>query len=1381
MKKLRFNKFLMATVALAVFAISYIGGVPPLKAADEMNKATCTIDVQDDTPNVYGSIRRVAHFFNNTGALQFCKEEWKITTDIYLGEPLVISGIPGEKKVGEELERELVIDGGGHTIHVGNIKSGCAITVETTDVVIKNLNIRGKNVSPVETGSGEEGEGEGEGGVEKGVNGLCITSHDNTLEGVMVGYMSGKGILVTSQGNVIKGLKKEGGDTSYRGSGAFRNADIGIDLAMSGDGDVFNKVDPHLIIFGNTGERQLRVASSDVKVVLQGSGAEGEYYAYGQVSKNGQAFAPYAMLVYKVQPDFDKEFNQLTVGDVLVGYIRPGEEDQTETPTETPEEGEEEEGKAPEQSGQDEFTGIVNNLTDAYIDESGNFGFTLSKADENSHVFVVVYPYKYMVASSSNSCVVSGQYVWECGDVDLDVNLTPPDDGVGVEKDDTHAWTNAACKELGPKPTHPMPYLYDSDDDGIPDQLEDIDFTCDKTGNHETSARDPDSDGDGILDGMEDLNRNGFVDCYMPAEEDECGQNDSDTSENGTTEVDCKKHTDGKWYKLVRPEYQTDVPDSQLYKYEIPKLESMDRGVPKAYDPNDGFCDETNPRVPDSDKDGINDGIEDRSDPFHPKASAHMYYLREITEGSLFSDKNKVLIDDEQEGELAHKNCSNMMIEKMVGGETVYNELGVVYIFKQKDPADKASKKFLNLVCVNDSVTNINNFNGEYNSGAGETNATKFDTDSDGLCDGLGCANHGFKTEVIQKDKDGNVKKDVDGNPLTEEVEVKVKDKCPNIWDPTNSCYEECYPGKIKNDLPAGITIEEIKELMKSTDMAARAELDKLDLMDSDNDGIPDVVENPSMECAKGKYGYDAFTTNNVKAECPIGTGGECNKELVNFASAENAIIWCYIDRDEDRLFDCEEDKNGDTIIDKSLWESNPLDKNTDSDNLEDGVEILDMGDTMLGKTNPSMPDTDNDGINDDEEVKFGNKNLYEKVSDGFDGVCDVLGNDTDPTNPDTDGDGLQDDLEIYKMGTSPNDVDSDNDGLCDGVKVVEGKCTGAELLTVPATDDYKPMWNESDPCNDDTDGDGWKDGVDKCPGVFDEANTCEGVGEYGKDSDNDGLPDSKEKEMGTKWDPKDNSDSRDAKDSDGDGLVDGCINNKGELCNAVRDNLAALTASGSQYYHNCSRPDFLDCDTDPNNPDSDGDSINDKAERDYGTDPWDTDTDDDCIPDGPMMLANGTFSEGEDRNRNGKRDGDETRAASELTVMLGPDGLEKEDMWLAIDTDGDGIPDGRHQAYASRCEDCNCNGIWDHDDRGLPIELNPLSWDTDNDGIDDLSEMMVGGFYNPANLNHALFGRRGGCSMVAGAPADMSLVIILVGLILTAVVIRRRMKKVKA
>jgi hypothetical protein len=166
--------------------------------------------------------------------------------------------------------------------------------------------------------------------------------------------------------------------------------------------------------------------------------------------------------------------------------------------------------------------------------------------------------------------------------------------------------------------------------------------------------------------------------------------------------------------------------------------------------------------------------------------------------------------------------------------------------------------------------------------------------------------------------------------------------------------------------------------------------------------------------------------------------------------------------------------------------ETNLNGTDTDGDGLQDGPELQEYD------TDPTDNDTDDDGLLDGQELQIGTEPTN-KDTDG-DGLTDGEENDlgANPTNKDTDGDGLTDGEEVHKYDTDPTDTDTDGDALSDSTEIRQG--------TDP-TD-----------ASADTDGDGLPDSR--------EADL--GTNASKVDSDNDLLSDSTERNLGT--DPTDGS-----------------------------------------------------------------------------------------------------------------------------------------------------------------------------------------------------------------------------------------------------------------
>ena len=145
-------------------------------------------------------------------------------------------------------------------------------------------------------------------------------------------------------------------------------------------------------------------------------------------------------------------------------------------------------------------------------------------------------------------------------------------------------------------------------------------------------------------------------------------------------------------------------------------------------------------------------------------------------------------------------------------------------------------------------------------------------------------------------------------------------------------------------------------------------------------------------------------------------------------------------------------DRDGLTNVEESAFGTDPLDDDTDDDGIKDGPEVSHGLDPLVPQYDP-----DHDGLTNSEEIAGG----------------------TDPLDPDTDHDGLTDGDETLVWGTDPLAADSDNDGLDDGEEVSHS----LDPL-VPVFDaDRDGLTNAeesvlgTDPFDPDTDNDGLTDG----------------------------------------------------------------------------------------------------------------------------------------------------------------------------------------------------------------------------------------------------------------------------------------------------------------
>ncbi|MBT3181830.1 MAG: hypothetical protein HN337_04880 [Deltaproteobacteria bacterium] len=906
---------------------------------------------------------------------------------------------------------------------------------------------------------------------------------------------------------------------------------------------------------------------------------------------------------------------------------------------------------------------------------------------------------------------------------------------------------------------------FDTDSDGLPDDDEDLDRDCVWDEGKETNFYEPDTDGDGIPDGV--------------GKETMTEHSDGDGQPNV---LDKDSDNDGVWDGQEDRNQHfftgvgTSVTKGVLYKFG------------GSYDTRSPIKSKTTQKPIEC---TLGSGNESKT------GVRYMWYIVTCAKDDPYCD---TYYEDPKQGNWGD----------ISSGAEVVDEL--------------TERRLQMLMCRNRSLGDRANFDGDLDIDNNEMNPWKSDSDGDHWCDGGGNSGTGkdggcVKTCTINADVDLTIIP-VPTASFTCDSTTKTPrgvDMCPlhatptatTIADQVKECEKEnkCHP----KDILWGIDAEYVywDELdgspvaLKDDDTNGVPDLFEIDgltreqLMgicqgDVDGDGIPDCVEQPTLECdstnAAGttpqsqmlKY-WDADSDGDTVADnidvCPesAATGSTSDEyspdknpyvdyscdpfKSVYADDPIRRVLAFFIDRDQDELYDAQEDKNLDgmgfdgndnsqgaiTMDALALIETNPLKADSDDDGADDFAEtnthVKVNGDGMPIYTNPRNADTDGDGLPDGEENRDGQPgfNLVNLNQMGSEGCIDAMMQDTDPTNKDTDGDGLEDGVEVtgdlvvgqafltkiidgeiwdniggIPMVSNPRSKDSDNDGLKDAEEY-----NGSMV-----------EWNGSNPCMRDSDADNNKDSEEEAGCRLNDNPNCVG-GEGapgGKDSDSDGLTDLCEQDLGT--DPQN-------PDTDGDGVWDG----------------------DEDINHNCTYEPNLS-ETDPFEADTDHDGLNDGFELKYGTDATNIDTDGDCIPDGPMTLSDGTVSLGEDKNQNGVFDmGSETNA-------------------LEMDTDQDGLTDG-FTSSSGLGEDLNCNGKRDQDGKGNWLESDPTNADSDGDGQPDGYE--VGG--NPAN--YAKTWSREGCSLIAGQAAGSSTSIIyLLGsllMLMTTRVISRKKRNTPA
>jgi outer membrane protein OmpA-like peptidoglycan-associated protein len=479
---------------------------------------------------------------------------------------------------------------------------------------------------------------------------------------------------------------------------------------------------------------------------------------------------------------------------------------------------------------------------------------------------------------------------------------------------------------------------------------------------------------------------------------------------------------------------------------------------------------------------------------------------------------------------------------------------------------------------------------------------------------------------------------------------------------------------------------------------------------------------------------------------------------------------------------------------------TNPLDPDTDNGGVDDGAEDTDKdGAIDPSERNPNQgaddappPDSDNDGVTDAEEAREGsnpddadtdddgvldgNEHNWNLDTDG-DGLINVL-------DPDSDNEGLTDGLERGvteaernadtdvsagnfvpdlddSAGTSQLVADTDNGGVSDFAEDPNGNGR------IDAGERNPNYFFDDDPAPADSDEDGVTDaeentvGSDPDDADSDDDGVLDGdEHNWSVDTDGDGLinvldPDSDNDELtdGTEQGVTQNERHPDTSVPAGNFVPD--LDDATTTFPLVPDTDRGGVPDGNEDTNKNGRVDPGEIDPnlgadDANAPaDTDDDGLTDDEEDLIGSDPDDADSDDDGVLDGDEDNGN-LDTDGDnlinvldpDSDADGLRDGtergvteaerhpDTDPAAGNFTPDADPTTTTSP---VIRDTDQGGVPDGT--------EDSNHNGRIDAgerdpndpaDDGDVPVP----GVDTDEDGIDDVDEIVAGTDPNDADTD---------------------------------------------
>ncbi|MHA1806494.1 MAG: LamG-like jellyroll fold domain-containing protein [Candidatus Thorarchaeota archaeon] len=379
---------------------------------------------------------------------------------------------------------------------------------------------------------------------------------------------------------------------------------------------------------------------------------------------------------------------------------------------------------------------------------------------------------------------------------------------------------------------------------------------------------------------------------------------------------------------------------------------------------------------------------------------------------------------------------------------------------------------------------------------------------------------------------------------------------------------------------------------------------------------------------------------------------------------------------------------------------SDPLDPDSDGDDLEDGEEVMGWYKAIRVYepttteyyssvyTNPDDPDCDDDGLDDGEEY---NANSH-------------------PEMDDTDDDGINDVVEVDIGGTMPFNFDTDGDHLPDGYVDGWWRADGGTWGTGGPTNTNGDCWegedlncdgvqdtNESDPNDDDSDNDYIKDGIEYFFDMLTDEWSVDDDRQYMEP--NEEALDYSESGIGNNWCDIDGEDGPNAvdSDSDGDSLSDGLETGQNGILDATARGTKTSGEDNDFYSAAKETLHFL--------ADSDGDNLED---------------DEDVAAGDPAVLYRKSDAD-EDNLCNGMdRDSDNDDTGSETKL---DDDETGNDYWDALDP---------YDTYGDEDEDGLINGIENTDGSAAYEPANDYSdylddSDTDDDGLTDLEEYENG------------------------------------------------------
>ncbi len=653
---------------------------------------------------------------------------------------------------------------------------------------------------------------------------------------------------------------------------------------------------------------------------------------------------------------------------------------------------------------------------------------------------------------------------------------------------------------------HTYPTIYDTDNDGLSDGEEVSYFEgkfVDPLGDYDQDNLahifDPDSDNDGLLDGEEvkGLNPHGYISNPLKIDTDGDGLTDKEEVDDSLEII-----VDGSIRTVYCNPMAYDSDGDFLHDLEEVMMNS-DPSMPDT--DNDGINDFEEARLfsiiwnqTDTDGDGLSDGEEILG------MSVNLYNHNTGTYEDVLLTSDPHLPDSDGDGLSDYEEMS-------MGMEITWQEIPfTVYSNPRQKDTD------------NDGLSDYE----EVVTGADlrQTKPDVNDSDSDGLLDSEYLI---FGTDPTIDDTDGDtlldgqevlfwhskpLKNDSDADRLMDADEIANFTFFDPGFAPTSNYDGDGDTGIMDFDSDDG-GVSDGAEVEANNGTYIFDLIDPSDdkWADSDHDGMPNMWED--------KFGFDPFDPSD-------NTTDNDSDLLSNVEEYQHGTIPLDSDTDDDGLTD------GNEVL---YWISDPLKKDSDGDGLTDGIETAYIQSILASPFTPSS-DFDGDGLTGIMDNDSDNDALLDGTEESLTVSGEYGGRLVNATNPDTDGEGLTDGSEVLFYRTDPTLSDTDTDVLTDFEEVMGQNIIwhGNPIMVYPNPNDPDSdndgvsdheeifFWN-SFPNDPDSDDDQIFDGDEpfyfEAYGPFSPLEDFEPDGIMGiqdNDSDNDRLLDGEELSLGT-------------------------------------------------------------------------------------------------------------------------------------------------------------------------------------------------------------------------------------------------------------------------